>query len=227
MRPYVTTTVSELPESRVSIACEVSPAVLRKAIDKSATKIGKNLKIPGFRKGHVPTKVIISRFGREAVIDDAIREELGFWYAEALAESDIEPVGDPKIEIGELPTPLQAKLPWLRKFRPQTVSSTLRPCALSALWLHQVHSLEGDSLISSVDSPAARPAACQSLHQSGFLFPRRITGTGRSHTHTRIAVQLDVESATIRRPRHVCAAAARAGNVGAGAARVTTGSHGQ
>ncbi|MEI6447508.1 MAG: trigger factor [Actinomycetes bacterium] len=104
MRPYVTTTVSELPESRVSIACEVSPAVLRKAIDKSATKIGKNLKIPGFRKGHVPTKVIISRFGREAVIDDAIREELGFWYAEALAESDIEPVGDPKIEIGEMPT---------------------------------------------------------------------------------------------------------------------------
>lgn len=103
MRPYVTTTVTEMPESRVSIACEVSPAVLRKALDKSAVKIGKNLKIPGFRKGHVPTKVIISRFGREAVIDDAIREELGFWYAEALAEADIEPVGDPKIEIGELP----------------------------------------------------------------------------------------------------------------------------
>ena len=41
--------------------------------------------------------------GREAVLDEAVRDGLGSWYAEAIRESGIVPVGDPKIDLGELP----------------------------------------------------------------------------------------------------------------------------
>lgn len=95
--------VTELPESRVSIACEVSPSAFHHAIEHAASDLGRQVKVPGFRKGKVPTKVLISRFGREVVIDEAIRSHLGGWYAEAVAEAGVEPVGDPKIELGDIP----------------------------------------------------------------------------------------------------------------------------
>lgn len=95
--------VTDLPDSKVSIACEVAPAAFQHAIDHAASDLGSQIKVPGFRKGKVPAKVVISRVGREVVLDEAIRSHLGGWYAEAVAEAGVEPVGDPKIELGDIP----------------------------------------------------------------------------------------------------------------------------
>jgi trigger factor len=61
------------------------------------------MRIPGFRKGKVPPPVIIQRMGREAVLDETVRESLGRWYVEAVDEAGIVPVGDPKLDLGDLP----------------------------------------------------------------------------------------------------------------------------
>jgi trigger factor len=99
----VKTTVEELPESRVRVAAEVAPQEVQRRINEAAGKLGRDLRMPGFRKGKVPAPVVIQRVGREAVLDDAVRASLPRWYVEAIDEAGIKPVGDPDVELGDLP----------------------------------------------------------------------------------------------------------------------------
>lgn len=108
----VEATVTELPDCIVKLDCEVSTGAFRHAIEHAASDFGKSIKVPGFRKGKVPAAMVIARVGREAVIDEAIRTHLGAWYAEAIAVSEVEPVGDPKIEIGDIPADDNGTLPF-------------------------------------------------------------------------------------------------------------------
>jgi trigger factor len=99
----VKTTVEELPESRVRVAAEVTPEEVKRRINEAAGKLGRDLRMPGFRRGKVPAPVVIQRVGREAVLDDAVRASLPRWYVEAIDEAGIKPVGDPDVELGDLP----------------------------------------------------------------------------------------------------------------------------
>jgi trigger factor len=95
------TTVTELPESRVRVEAEVPPEEVARRIEQTARAIGRDLRIPGFRKGKVPPPVVIKRVGREAVLDETIRNSLGRWYVDAIAEAGIAPVGDPDLDMGD------------------------------------------------------------------------------------------------------------------------------
>jgi trigger factor len=99
----VKTTVEELPESRVRVAAEVTPEEVNRRVNEAAGKLGRDLRMPGFRNGKVPAPVVIQRVGREAVLDDAVRASLPRWYVEAIDEAGIKPVGDPDVELGDLP----------------------------------------------------------------------------------------------------------------------------
>ncbi|WP_445149809.1 trigger factor [Baekduia sp. Peel2402] len=99
----VKTTLEELPESRVRVSAEVSAEEVKRRVNEAAGKLGRDLRMPGFRKGKVPAPVVIQRIGRDAVLDDAIRAALPQWYVEAIDESGIKPVGDPDLELGEPP----------------------------------------------------------------------------------------------------------------------------
>jgi trigger factor len=99
----VQTTVTELPESRVRVDVQVAAGEIESRVQRKAGQLGRELKLPGFRKGKVPAPLVLQRLGREAVLEDAVRDGLGSWYAEAIRESGIVPVGDPKIDLGELP----------------------------------------------------------------------------------------------------------------------------
>ena len=99
----VQTTVTELPESRVRVDVQVAAGEIEARVQRKAGQLGRELKLPGFRKGKVPAPLVLQRLGREAVLDEAVRDGLGSWYAEAIRDSGIVPVGDPKIDLGELP----------------------------------------------------------------------------------------------------------------------------
>jgi len=103
MASTVTTTVTELPESRVRLEAEVAPAEVERRIQQAARSLGANLRIPGFRKGKVPPPVVIRRLGRDYVLDEALRSALGSWYVDAIDASGISPVGEPDINVGDLP----------------------------------------------------------------------------------------------------------------------------
>jgi trigger factor len=99
----VKTSVTELPESRVRVQAEVPAEEVERRVQQAARKLGGQMRIPGFRKGKVPPPVVIRRLGREAVLDEALRSSLGTWYVDAIDTAGIAPVGDPELDVGELP----------------------------------------------------------------------------------------------------------------------------
>jgi trigger factor len=101
--PTVTTTVTELPESRVRVDAEVLASEVEKRVDQAARQLARNLRVPGFRAGKAPPPLIIKRVGREAVLDEAVRGSLPGWYTAAIDDAHIVTVGEPELDMGELP----------------------------------------------------------------------------------------------------------------------------
>jgi trigger factor len=99
----VTTSVTELPESRVRVDAEVAAAEVERRVVQKARALGRELRIPGFRRGKVPPPLVIQRVGRDAVLDGAIRDTLGRWYSDAIDAAGIAPVGDPHLDLGDPP----------------------------------------------------------------------------------------------------------------------------
>jgi trigger factor len=97
----VKTSVTELPESRVRVRAEVPPEEVERRVQQAARKLGRELRVPGFRKGKVPPPVVIRRLGRELVLDEALRSALGSWYADAIDEAGIAPIGEPDLNLPE------------------------------------------------------------------------------------------------------------------------------
>ena len=103
MPTAVKTTTKELPDSRVRVDVEVEPKALEREIAGAAGELGGDLKIPGFRKGKVPPQVVLQHVGREAVLDQAVRRGLPAWYEEAVSDAGIATVGEPKLDLDDLP----------------------------------------------------------------------------------------------------------------------------
>jgi trigger factor len=99
----VKTNVTELPESRVRVEAEVVAAEIERALTQAARTIGRDLKVPGFRRGKIPPPVVIRRVGRETLLDETVKERMATWYSAAIGEAGLATVGDPDIELGELP----------------------------------------------------------------------------------------------------------------------------
>jgi trigger factor len=81
----------------------VPPEEVEKSIAQAARLLGRNLRVPGFRAGKAPAPVVIKRVGREAVLDEAVRDSIGSWYSAAIDSAAIVPVGEPELDLGELP----------------------------------------------------------------------------------------------------------------------------
>jgi trigger factor len=103
MATQVKTKTSELGDSRVRVEVEVEPGAVDRALSQAAANLGRDLKIPGFRKGKVPPQVVLQRVGREAVLDEAVRQALPDWYEEAIGDAGLNTVGEPSLDLGELP----------------------------------------------------------------------------------------------------------------------------
>jgi trigger factor len=101
--PALKTNVTELPESRVRVQAEVPAEEVERRLQQAARKLGGQMRVPGFRKGKVPPTVVIRRLGREVVLDEALRTSLGTWYVDAIDGAGIAPIGDPELDVGDLP----------------------------------------------------------------------------------------------------------------------------
>ena len=109
MPPAVKTSATELGDSRVRLDVEVEPTAVEQEVERAAKALARDMKIPGFRKGKVPPQVVLQRVGREAVLDEALRSALPQWYQEAVEGAGLATVGDPKVDLSDLPekgTPL-------------------------------------------------------------------------------------------------------------------------
>src|SRR5688500_11978705 len=103
MPAAVKTSVTELPDSRVRVDVEVPTDALERELKTAARQLGREMRVPGFRAGKVPGDVVLQQVGREAVLDEAVRRGLPGWYEEALADAGIQTVGDPQVDLSDLP----------------------------------------------------------------------------------------------------------------------------
>ena len=103
MPTALTTTVTELPESRVRVQVQVQPGEIEARLEHKARQLGREMRLPGFRRGKIPAPLVIQKVGREVVLEEAVRDTLGNWYADAIETAGIVPVGDPQLDLSDLP----------------------------------------------------------------------------------------------------------------------------
>ncbi|MBM3667598.1 MAG: trigger factor [Actinobacteria bacterium] len=97
------TTVKELTDSRTRVEVKVEPDEVERRIKEAAKRLGGEMKISGFREGKVPPEMVLQRLGRETVLSEALEGSLGDWYERAMLEAQVSPVGDPKLDMQEMP----------------------------------------------------------------------------------------------------------------------------
>src|SRR6188472_1954063 len=97
------TSVTELGDSRVRVEVGIESDVVERRLDRAAAELGKEMRVPGFRKGKVPPQLVVQRIGRDAVLERALRDSLPEWYERALLDTGITPVGDPQLNVQSLP----------------------------------------------------------------------------------------------------------------------------
>lgn len=99
----VSTSITELPESRVRVQAEVTAEEIEKRVAQSAKALGRQLRVPGFRQGKVPPPIVMQRVGRDAVLDEAVRDNLPAWYGAAIDDARLTTIGEPELDLGRLP----------------------------------------------------------------------------------------------------------------------------
>ncbi|MGI8761305.1 MAG: trigger factor [Jatrophihabitantaceae bacterium] len=92
-------TAENLSPTRVRLAVEVPFEELKPSLDAAYKKIGSQVRIPGFRPGKVPARIIDQRVGRAAVLEEAINAALPGVYTEAAREHEIRPISQPEIDV--------------------------------------------------------------------------------------------------------------------------------
>ncbi|ACV08610.1 trigger factor [Jonesia denitrificans] len=96
-------TVETLDPTKAKLTVEVEYDELQPAIEHAYTHIAQDITIPGFRKGKVPPRIIDQRIGRAAVLEHAVNEALPGFYRDALAQSELRPLGQPSVEVTKVP----------------------------------------------------------------------------------------------------------------------------
>ncbi|MBW1601102.1 trigger factor [Streptomyces sp. JJ66] len=94
--------VENLNPTRVRLTVEVPFEELKPSLDAAYKKINQQVQVPGFRKGKVPARVIDQRFGRGAVLEEAVNDALPKLYQSAVDEGELNPLGQPEVDITEL-----------------------------------------------------------------------------------------------------------------------------
>jgi trigger factor len=86
--------------NRMRLSVEVDEAEVDKALDATVRRLGEQVRVPGFRPGHVPRRVLEARFGgADALRRQAISDVLPDLYAQAVADTDLDPIAAPEIDL--------------------------------------------------------------------------------------------------------------------------------
>ncbi|MEY8015417.1 trigger factor [Mycobacterium servetii] len=91
--------VEQLSPTRVRINVQVPFTELEPDFQRAYKELAKQIRLPGFRPGKAPAKLLEARFGREAMLDQVVSEALPARYGQAVMESEVQPLGQPDIEV--------------------------------------------------------------------------------------------------------------------------------
>ncbi len=108
---YIRMRATAAPEegNKVRLTVEIDESEMNEALDDVMQRLSREIRVPGFRPGKVPRKVLETRMGGAAVLrGEAIRDALPEFYSRAVTETEVDPIDQPDIDItsGEESGPL-------------------------------------------------------------------------------------------------------------------------
>ena len=95
--------VRNLEPTKVKLTVTVEPEELNPYLDAARKEIAKQVNVPGFRKGHVPGKIIDQRIGFAVVAGEAVNDAVPELYSKALDEKKIRPMAQPEFDVQDVP----------------------------------------------------------------------------------------------------------------------------
>jgi len=98
----VKSSVEQLTPTRVKLNVEIPFEELSSEFDRAYATLAQQIRIPGFRPGKAPAKLIEARVGRDTVLAQVVNDALPAKYGEAIEQADVKAIGQPDIELGEL-----------------------------------------------------------------------------------------------------------------------------
>src|SRR5215210_7597561 len=97
----MTANVTKLENNKVRLDVEVSPEAVKKGVEAKVRELRKKVRVPGFRPGKAPRRVIENRVGRDYIYMEAFQDSLPNWYSQAVVESNLRPIDSPEIHFDD------------------------------------------------------------------------------------------------------------------------------
>jgi trigger factor len=95
----VKSAVETLSPTRVKLTVEVDFDELTPNLDSAYRKVAGQIRIPGFRPGKVPPRIVDQRVGRGVVLEEAVNEAIPQFYGQAVDEAEVRVLSQPEIEV--------------------------------------------------------------------------------------------------------------------------------
>ena len=93
--------VTKLEDNKVRIDVEVPPEVVRQGVEAKVRELKRKVRVPGFRPGKAPRRMIENRLGRDHIYMEALQESLPAWYSSAVIENNLHPIDRPEIHFDD------------------------------------------------------------------------------------------------------------------------------
>ena len=97
----MTANVTKLEDNKVQLDVEVSAESVQKGVEAKVRELKKQLRIPGFRPGKAPRRMVENHVGRDYIYMETLQEQLPTWYSQAIVETDLRPIDSPEIDFDE------------------------------------------------------------------------------------------------------------------------------
>ena len=95
----MTANVTKIEDNKVKLEVEVPPEDVREGVDSKVRELGRKVRVPGFRPGKAPRRMIENHLGRDYIYAEALQDRLPLWYSKAVVEQNLRPIDTPQIDF--------------------------------------------------------------------------------------------------------------------------------
>ncbi len=96
------TTVEPVEPHTVKLTIEVPAEEFGKDLDRTYRAIANEIKVPGFRKGKVPKRILDTQIGRDAIFEQFVSSSVPAYFRQAVTDEDLAPITSPDIDVQQL-----------------------------------------------------------------------------------------------------------------------------
>lgn len=87
---------------RVTLKVTIPADEFKKTYEQAVKKLAREHNFPGFRKGHAPKAIVVSRLGESYILSEAASLTISNTYLEAMKQNNVQPFAEPEYDVVEI-----------------------------------------------------------------------------------------------------------------------------